>query len=130
MDLFRQQFPQTTPDIRPPLPSVDDLLLIGEAYQNPQRFVKSFTSRITGPKKTQMLKLASLLKEQGFGRKVTSAINMAYGKRRNSRSKRLGNRRAPSRKRTYGRRKRIAKRSSGSSTLNVIKKALMGTMAY
>ncbi len=95
-----------------------------EAYFNPSSVLRTLSQ----PAKRE---LVAALSKSMRGRGVsTSAINMAYGKRRNYRSKRRSYRRASSSKRSNGRRKRVTKRTSGSSTLAVIKKALGGSMSY
>ncbi len=94
-----------------------------EAVMNPSSVFRTLSR---SAKSDVSRALGSIMK----GSRTTSAINMAYGKRRNSRSKRSYGRRSSSRKRVYGRRRRVGKKSSGSSTLAVLKKALSGQMGY
>ncbi len=95
-----------------------------EAYINPVSVLRT----LSAPAKRELI--AALSKAQSRGGRATSAINMAYGKRRNSRSKRRSYSRAPNRKRVNGRRKRVSKRSKPTATLAVLKKALGGSMTY
>ncbi len=68
------------------------------------------------------------LERRPVGRQNTSAISMAYGKRRNSRFKRRNNYRSKSRKRPVKRRRKAGKGSA--NMLSAIHKALSGTMGY
>ncbi len=99
-------------------------LLAAEGYTNPSRLL----GRLTSPQKTTLLKQMGLLRKMVQGSKTTSAINMAYGKRRNSYRKRSSYARTPSRKRTYGRRRRVGAGKKKNSTLDAIHKALLNRM--
>ncbi len=122
------------------------LVSIGEFFRNPQDYPKiqktigysaagaeavmnpsSVFRTLSRSAKADVSKALSSLKGSG---RATSAINMAYGKRRNYRAKRSSYSNSKGRKRVYGRRKRVSKRASGASTLAVLKKALSGQMNY
>lgn len=75
------------------------------------------------PAKQDLIKALSEMPAKGH--KHTSAINMSYGKRRNTRSRRPAKRNNKGRKRSSRRRGKKT-----NTTLAVIKKALLGRMAY
>ncbi len=91
-----------------------------EAYMNPASVLRT----LSRPAKQDFLKLFRDAIQQSHGGKSTSAIKMAYGKRRNNRSKRRSYSRKPNRKRTGGRR-----RKSSSALLSSLHKALSAQMA-
>ncbi len=92
----------------------------GEAALNPSSLLRNLSK----PAKTDLLRALRLA--AASGRKNTSAINMAYGKRRNSRFKRRSNSRAPFRKRVYGRRRKAPKKNN--SMMSAIHKAMTHQM--
>ncbi len=86
----------------------------GEAYLNPSSILRTLSQ----PAKRDLI--AALSKAIGHSSKATSAFKMAYGKRRNYRSKRSYGRGPKGRKRTYGRRRK----ASSNTLLSSIKQAL------
>ncbi len=120
------------------------MVAIGEFFRNPQAYPKiqktigygamageaalnpsSVFRTLSRSAKANVTKALSQMKGSG---KSTSAIDMAYGKRRNYRGKRSYRKRIV--KRRKSRRKSVSKRAKGAGTLAVLKKALSGSMSY
>ncbi len=97
---------------------------VGEAYLNPMSMLRN----LSAPAKQDLA--AAFRKAMKRGGRTTSAIDMAYGKRRNYRAKRSYRPRAKGRKRAPKRRRAARKGNASSSTLNAIKKALSGHLTY
>lgn len=95
-----------------------------EAYMNPSSLLRTLSQ----PAKRDLA--AAFRRAFKGGGRATSAINMAWGKRRSYRARRPAYRRKPYRKRTYKRKSYGRKRTTASSSLAVLKKALGGNMSY
>ena len=96
--------------------------------QGAEAYITSGASLIrtmSQPAKTDLIKALSQM--PAMGGRSTSALSMAYGKRRNYRAKRPSKRSNKGRKRS---RRRGSKKGSSSNLLSTIHKALKGTMAY
>lgn len=92
-----------------------------ETYMNPS---SAFRTLGRGAKNDVARALSKIMK----GGRATSAINMVYGKRRSYRINRR--RRAPSRKRVVRRGRKSRRKSSGTASLAVLRKALGGQLSY